>query len=78
MPRSSVHRSLDPELPRAPAAAQLDAGRDSGHLAAFRVLPWMRARMGFPLVPSAHPIDARSAVPSNAGEPPPRDVVTGG
>ena len=49
----------------------------SGHPAASRVIPWMRAWMGIPLVPQARRVDPYSAAPSNSSDPPPSGLVAG-
>ena len=56
--------NTDPELARAPAAAEVDAVLNSGHLAAYRPFLWMRRSKSFSLVPSARQTTARSAKPA--------------
>ena len=59
----------DPELARAPAAAEVDAVLNSGHLAASRPFLWMRRSKSFSLVPSARQTTACSAKPATTRTP---------
>ena len=61
--------NTDPELARAPAAAEVDAVLNSGHLAASRPFLWMRRSKSFSLVPSARQTTARSAKPATTRTP---------
>ena len=75
--RLETLRSAEPAIPIAPATAMVAVAIVSGHPAASRMIPWMRARMGIPLVPPARRADPCSAVPSNYGNPPPWGWVAG-
>ena len=61
----------------APVTSSLTADAAPGHPAASRVITWMRARMGIPLVPPARRADPCSTVPGNSGDPPPSGLVAG-
>ena len=61
--------NTDPELARAPAAAEVDAVLNSGHLAASRPFLWMRRSKSFSPAPSARQTTARSAKPATTRTP---------
>ena len=65
MPRTGHpgHRSVDPELTRAPATAKIDAGDDSGHSRPNRCHHSTRTSARVPQMPSAGRLVAGDAKP---------------
>ena len=68
MPRTGHpgHRSVDPELTRAPATAKIDAGDDSGHPKPNRCHHSTRTSARVPQMPSAGHLVAGGGIPQPA------------